>query len=396
NSGTYTNTWTATDNCGNISDTFTQVITIEDTTKPTFNGELPTDMLVSCDNVPQAANITASDNCNLDIPVVYTETKSNIENECSTNYILTRKWTASDCSGNTASFTQIITVKDTTPPTGTAPADITNLVNISDIPVANPNAITDAADNCSETVNITVSDSNNGGTSCPGVPYILTRTYTLTDCAGNKTILVQTITIKREVIQPRVVFPDQACNADDSTVNLFVPLPRNTTTVGTWIDTDNTNALQGSIVTTFGLPVGTYSFEYQIQDEICPRSLFVNLTVNDECKVLGCGNILVHNAFSPNGDNFNDKFVIDNIDNTTCYPDNTVEIYNRWGILVFETRNYNNTTNAFEGFSRGRTTISESSGLPTGTYFYILTYTSVDGNGAIQTNKKDGYLYLTR
>jgi hypothetical protein len=41
--------------------------------------------------------------------------------------------------------------------------------------------------------------------------------------------------------------------------------------------------------------------------------------------------------------------------------------------------------NAFNGISRGRTTVSQSSGLPTGTYFYILNYTSVDGK--IQTNK---------
>ncbi|MCC9070819.1 choice-of-anchor L domain-containing protein [Flavobacterium sp. F-65] len=396
NAGTYTNTWTVTDNCGNLSDTFTQVITIEDTTKPTFNQELPADITVSCDKVPEAATITASDNCNVDVPVVYSEVKSNIENECSTNYTLTRKWTTSDCSGNTTSFTQVITVKDTTPPTGTAPADITNLNSISDIPVADPKAVTDAADNCSQTVNITVSDSNNGGTGCAGSPYILTRTYTLSDCAGNTTILVQTITISHDVIEPRVFYPSQACNADDSTVDLFVPLPRNTTTVGTWIDTDNTHALQGNTVTTYGLPVGTYNFEYQIQDEVCPRSLFVTLAVNDDCKVLACGNIVVHNAFSPNGDSFNNKFVIDNIEDTTCYPDNSVEIYNRWGILVFETRNYNNTTNAFDGFSRGRTTVSQPSGLPTGTYFYILNYTSVDGNGAIQTNKKDGFLYLTR
>jgi hypothetical protein len=46
--------------------------------------------------------------------------------------------------------------------------------------------------------------------------------------------------------------------------------------------------------------------------------------------------------------------------------------------------------------SRGRTTVSQSSGLPTGTYFYILNYTSVDGTGQIQTNKQDGYLYLTK
>jgi hypothetical protein len=34
-----------------------------------------------------------------------------------------------------------------------------------------------------------------------------------------------------------------------------------------------------------------------------------------------------------------------------CYPENTVEIYNRWGVLVFETTGYNNVTNAFNGIS---------------------------------------------
>jgi gliding motility-associated-like protein/uncharacterized repeat protein (TIGR01451 family) len=119
------------------------------------------------------------------------------------------------------------------------------------------------------------------------------------------------------------------------------------------------------------------------------------LTV-EKAGVLGCGTIVVHNAFSPNGDGINEKFVIDNIIDTTCYPENTVEIYNRWGILVYETKNYDNESNAFDGYSHGRTTVSKSSGLPTGTYFYILNYTSVDLQGKLTTNRKDGYLYLTR
>jgi hypothetical protein len=65
------------------------------------------------------------------------------------------------------------------------------------------------------------------------------------------------------------------------------------------------------------------------------------------------------------------------------------------GVLVFETTGYNNVTDAFKSLI-GRTTVSQSSGLPTGTYFYILNYTSVDGTGQIQTNKQDGYLYLTK
>ena len=112
--------------------------------------------------------------------------------------------------------------------------------------------------------------------------------------------------------------------------------------------------------------------------------------------VLGCGSINVHNAFSPNGDGINELFIIDNINDVLCYPDNTVEIYNRWGILVFETKNYDNVNKVFKGFSEGRTTINQSSGLPAGTYFYILTYSFIDGSGGVQINKKDGYLYLTR
>ena len=124
NAGTYTNTWTVKDDCGNTSDTFTQVITIQDTTKPTFIGELPTDITVSCDAVPEPANIEATDNCNGNLPIVFSETKSDIVNGCSTNYTLTRTWTTSDCGENTATYTQIITVRDTTAPTGTAPADV--------------------------------------------------------------------------------------------------------------------------------------------------------------------------------------------------------------------------------------------------------------------------------
>jgi hypothetical protein len=67
------------------------------------------------------------------------------------------------------------------------------------------------------------------------------------------------------------------------------------------------------------------------------------------------GSVVVHNAFSPNGDGINENS-IDNIDDTVCYPDNTVEIYH--GVLVYETKGYNNTSNAFEGISAGRSTFN--------------------------------------
>ncbi|MFC0080172.1 gliding motility-associated C-terminal domain-containing protein, partial [Flavobacterium procerum] len=391
NSGTYTNTWIAKDNCGNVSDIFIQVITIQDTKAPVFTGNLPVNITVSCDAVPAPTEMTASDSCNKNLPIVFTETKTLSENGCISNYTLTRNWKTSDCSGNTASYTQIITVRDTTPPTGTAPANVTGLRNRSEIPAPNPQIITDAKDNCSPNVAITITDSSNEGTGCAGNTYILTRSYTLSDCAGNKTVLVQTFSVESVTN-----ITSEACTDDSTLINLSTLLPGGTLTTGVWADTSGSNALQGNILNPFGLALGNYTFEYQITDENCTKKIVLNMLINDDCKVLACGNIIVHNAFSPNGDGINDVFEIDNINELTCYPGNTVEIYNRWGILVFETTNYNNSTNAFDGNSRGRTTVKQSEGLPTGTYFYILNFQSVDGNNVIHNNKKDGFLYLSR
>ena len=36
----------------------------------------------------------------------------------------------------------------------------------------------------------------------------------------------------------------------------------------------------------------------------------------------------------------NENFVIENITNLDCYPENIVEIYNRWGGLVYKTEDY--------------------------------------------------------
>ena len=41
-------TWTATDACGNTT-THNQTVTVQDTTAPTFNEELPADITAQCD-----------------------------------------------------------------------------------------------------------------------------------------------------------------------------------------------------------------------------------------------------------------------------------------------------------------------------------------------------------
>jgi len=100
----------------------------------------------------------------------------------------------------------------------------------------------------------------------------------------------------------------------------------------------------------------------------------------------------IHDAISPNEDGKNDYFYIKNI---TKYPDNSVQIFNRWGIKVFDTENYDSNGNVFRGYSDGRATISPDNVLPDGTYFYIVQYTKTAG-GTFNTIKKAGYLYLSK
>ncbi len=120
-------------------------------------------------------------------------------------------------------------------------------------------------------------------------------------------------------------------------------------------------------------------------------NVFTTARVDDGI-VLPCSTLTVYNAVSPDGDGKNEYFKIGGL--TECSADNTVEIYNRWGIKVYDTVNYDSNGNVFRGYSEGRTTISKNEMLPTGTYFYIINI-KYSGTSP-QVLKKSGYLYLTR
>ena len=99
--------------------------------------------------------------------------------------------------------------------------------------------------------------------------------------------------------------------------------------------------------------------------------------------------IEVFNVITPNGDGIHDVLRIENIEN---YPNNTVKIYNRWGVLVFQTRAYNSSGNVFDGTSEGRVTVDQDSRLPVGTYFYIIDFEDDSGN----MQQLSGYIYINR
>jgi uncharacterized repeat protein (TIGR01451 family)/gliding motility-associated-like protein len=114
-------------------------------------------------------------------------------------------------------------------------------------------------------------------------------------------------------------------------------------------------------------------------------------TEGDKPTILELGGcvIKIFNAVSANGDNQNERFYIQGLE---CYPDNSVQIFNRWGVLVFEREHYNNADIAFRGVSEGRATVKDSNGLPEGTYYYIIRYKDKQSN----LQQEAGYLYLTK
>ncbi len=89
-----------------------------------------------------------------------------------------------------------------------------------------------------------------------------------------------------------------------------------------------------------------------------------NLTANST-------DVFVPDGFSPNGDGINDRFVVSNV------PANvgvSLEVYNRWGQLVFKDDDYKNT---WEGkASNGIRLGGNTSGLADGTYFYVVKLTN--------------------
>lgn len=368
------------DNC--VSATIT--IIVQDTKAPII-ATLPEPKTISCNLTPIFEQAIATDGCST-VTLTYKDVRMN--GNCTGSYTITRTWTAIDTSNNTSIASQIITVQDTNGPTTSTVFDTSIDVSCDAIPAIPELVFTD---NCSEVTPAVFTEQTINSTPNS---YSIVRKWIVSDTCGNSSEFTQIINVS--IANSVITIAGEACNSDSSTVNLFNLLPEGTPANGTWIDVNNSRALQGNILSPLGVALGDYAFEYKIADESCPRSILLNININNECFVLDCGTIAVHNAFSPNGDQFNQKFIIENIDDTTCYPENTVEIYNCWGVLVFETKNYNNETNYFDGTSRGRTTISQSSGLPTGTYFYILNWTSLDNNNKTVTNKKDGYLYLTK
>ncbi len=95
-------------------------------------------------------------------------------------------------------------------------------------------------------------------------------------------------------------------------------------------------------------------------------------TGSDTLSIEICGALTIPSGFSPDGDGLNDNFEIVGIEN---YPGNFFHVFNRWGNVVYEKRDYDNS---WDGTPNQTKFIIGKDKVPAGTYFYLLDLGSLD------------------
>ena len=125
---------------------------------------------------------------------------------------------------------------------------------------------------------------------------------------------------------------------------------------------------------------GTYTITLTTIDTVCG----ITNTVSQQVTVIAYSQIdeLVPNVFTPNDDLVNDSWQILNKLDPTSFSQFKVEVYNRWGQLVYET-----TDPAFTWLGDYNGT-----GLADGVYFWLAWYTDICG----QDSELNGVVHIMR
>jgi gliding motility-associated-like protein len=276
-------------------------------------------------------------------------------------------WIVTDNSGNTATATQLVTVVDQSAPLATAPADITvssnDFCEATGVNLGMPTA----TDNCTNNLAIT----NNAPVTYPlGVTVV---TWTITDGAGNITTVDQNVTVVDETA-PVVLLANTSIIID---ANGSATLNFGDVDNGSYDNCGIANVIISQ--TDFDCSnVGNNLISVTLVDNSGNQSsaqVMVTVIASD-----ACGNASgpsVPDAFTPNGNNFNDTWVIPGLEG---YNTKEMTVYSRYGTKVYYSSQYNND---WDG-----TLLDSGTPVPDGTYYYILIL-----DGGKQLN---GYVYINR
>jgi gliding motility-associated-like protein len=311
---------------------------------------------------------------------------------------------------NSATSTSILTVSKATP-TLSSMAAITKTFGDANFSLTAPTSASSGA--------ITFTSSNAAVATISGSTVTIvgagTATITASQAANgnyNSATTTATLTInKRTPILSG--FNAITKTTDDASFTLSAPTSSGGTGAITYTSSNSAVAtISGNTVTIVGVGTTTITATQAADNNYNSTSITLNLTVNqglgldtdrdgvnnssDNCPDIpnrdqadrdldgqgdACDTIELNTAegFTPNGDGINDTWVIYNLVN---HPNSSVRVFNKNGVLVFSSSNYQNDWN---GNYQGRSEM-----LPAGSYFYQIDLGS-DG-----TIDEQGWMYITK
>jgi gliding motility-associated-like protein len=119
--------------------------------------------------------------------------------------------------------------------------------------------------------------------------------------------------------------------------------------------------LGGNTYTPTVAPTTTTTYTMTVKDNNnCTSTDDAIVTVIPYC-------VKVMDAFTPNGDGINDKWLTTN--GAACTNQIVVSVFNRYGGVVYENQNYQNN---WDGTYKGKP-------VPDGTYYFVVTYKLING-----------------
>lgn len=180
-----------------------------------------------------------------------------------------------------------------------------------------------------------------------------TTNYTVTGTLGTCTIQ-RTVTVS--------VFPGVAINAGPDAIILtgdIYPMLASGSG-GSYLWTPASGLSATNILNPNASPATTTTYTLRVTDaQGCFAQDDITITVIPYC-------VKVMEAFTPNGDGINDRWLITN---GNCTINATAQVYNRYGAKVFESHDYKND---WDGTYKGKP-------LPDATYYYVISFKLLNG-----------------
>ncbi len=205
--------------------------------------------------------------------------------------------------------------------------------------------------------------SQSNASNCYQIPGVYSVNYTCTDangCVGSASIpgLIEVFAV------PVALFSSNPSGSVEPNVAInFFDLSTGSPTQWNWTFTGPFGSTTSSSQNPSYTPsdTGNYSVMLIVTNaKGCADTIITTFSVENPC-----GEIFVPNAFSPNGDGQNDTLFVYG----GCFEFVALEIYSRWGEMVFSTRD---TSRGWDGKWRGQQ-------CEPGVFTYVLTGQLLDG-----------------